>query len=106
MNIPTLEFSLDSSLEDLAEEVEVEAKINASGEKLDLIFSLIEPKFDKNVIVELDHDSSTIKFISESDQHSMDVKMNGFNQFLYYFLANNDAEHRRLFDSDFYNYFI
>lgn len=80
MNIPTLEFSLDSNLEhDLTEEAEVEVKINASGEKLDLIFSLIEPKFEKNVIIELDHDSATIKFISESDQNSMDVKMNEFN---------------------------
>ena len=80
MKIPTLEFHLGSDLEDdLNEEAEVEVKINASGEKLDLIFSLIEPKFEKNLIIELDHDSATIKFISESDQHSMDVKMNEFN---------------------------
>lgn len=72
MDIPTFNFTQEESLEDMVESLE--AKSNLAGPILDSICSLIEPSFE-NVSVEFDSDSSTIKFISESDKHILDVSI-------------------------------
>lgn len=72
MDLPTFEYNTDENLENLTPEIE--AKINSSGEKLDLICSLVDSSFD-SVSIELDSDSSSIKFLAESDNHLMDVNL-------------------------------
>jgi hypothetical protein len=72
MNLPTVEYISEENLEDLTPEIE--AKINSSGEKIDLICSLIDSSFD-TVTAEFDSESSSIKIISESDNHLMDVNL-------------------------------
>ena len=72
MYLPTVEYVSEENLENLI--TGTEAKINSSGEKLDLICSLIDSSFD-TVTTEFDFESSSIKFISESDHHLMDVNL-------------------------------
>lgn len=72
MNIPTVEYVLEGNLDNITPGIE--AKINSSGEKLDLILSLVDSSFD-TVTAEFDSESSSIKFISESDNHLMDVNL-------------------------------
>lgn len=72
MDIPTLDFVYEENLEDLAEELEL--KMNSSGEKLDLMCTLIESSIE-SVAIEFDSESSAIKFIAESDKHLLDVKI-------------------------------
>ena len=72
MYLPTVEYVSEGNLENLITGTEV--KINSSGEKLDLICSLIDSSFD-TVTTEFDFESSSIKFISESDHHLMDVNL-------------------------------
>ena len=73
MEIPTLNFMPEESLEDLIEGIE--AKINSAGQILDSVCALIESSFE-SVTIQFDSDSSTIKFIAESDNHLLDVKFN------------------------------
>lgn len=70
MDVPTLEFSKDCDLEDLADNLDI--KMNSSSEQLDTICSLIDGSFEC-MTVEYDLESSTIKFIAESDFHKLDV---------------------------------
>lgn len=72
MDLPNIDYILEGDIENL--NTETEAKLNSSGEKLDLVCSLIDNSFN-NVTVEFDSDSSSIKFISESENHIMDVKL-------------------------------
>lgn len=72
IEIPTLNFVDEESLENLASET-IETKINSEGPVLDSVCSLIEPTFE-NVIIESDTESSTIKFIAESNNHLLDVR--------------------------------
>lgn len=72
MYLPTVEYVSEGNLENFI--TETEAKINSSGEKLDLICSLVDSSFNF-VTTEFDFESSTIKFISESDNHLMDVNL-------------------------------
>lgn len=70
MNLPTVEYKLEGDLENLTRGTE--AKLNSSGEKLDLVCSLVDSSFD-TVTIEFDSDSSSVKFMSDSDNHMMDV---------------------------------
>lgn len=70
MKIPTLNFISQDNFESIR--LEFESKINSSGEKLDSFCTLIEKSFE-NVTIECDADSTSIKFIAESDKHSMNV---------------------------------
>ncbi len=71
MEIPTLTFISEESLEELAGEG-IEAKANSAGSLLDSVCALIEHSFE-NVIIESDPESYSIKFIAESDNHLLDV---------------------------------
>jgi hypothetical protein len=71
MDLPNIDYILEGDFE--ISNTETEAKLNSSGEKLDLVCSLIDNSFD-SITVEFDSDSSSIKFISESENHIMDVK--------------------------------
>ena len=70
MDIPTLDFVYEESLEDLVEELEL--KMNTSGEKLDLMCALIESSIE-SVSIEYDFESPSIRFIAESEKHLLDV---------------------------------
>lgn len=85
MDLPNNDYILEGDLEILTSETE--AKLNSSGEKLDLVCSLIDNSFD-DVTVEFDSDSLSIKFISESLNHIMDVKITFLNLFM--ILVYND----------------
>ena len=78
MEIPTLNFEYEENLEDLAAGLEL--KMNSSGEKLDLVCSLIESSIE-SVAVEYDFESLSVKFISESDKQMLDVQLSFFRRF-------------------------
>ena len=78
MEIPTLNFEYEENLEDLAAGLEL--KMNSSGEKLDLVCSLIESSIE-SVAVEYDFESLSVKFIAESDKQMLDVQLSFFRRF-------------------------
>ena len=79
MDLPSFDYVLEGDLEIL--NAETEAKLNSSGEKLDLFCSLVDNLFD-SVTVEFDSESSSIKFISESENLIMDVNVS-LSSFIY-----------------------
>lgn len=70
MDLPTFDFVDEENLEYFSEGLEM--KMNSAGEKLNLVFALIEPSID-SLLIEFDCESSCVKFVAESDKHLLDV---------------------------------
>lgn len=70
MNVPTVDALLEDGFTEISQNLCT--KLNSSGQSLDIFSSLIDGSFDV-VTIEGDKDSSSLKFISESDKNSMEV---------------------------------